>query len=100
MAIAPIQGFAPATSVAGVPSLPARTEAAGGFEKVISGLMDEVKAAESQASTEVAKLAAGKTDNIHQVMLALGKSEVQFNYMMEVRNRLVEAYKEVNRMSV
>lgn len=100
MSLSPIQGLPSATPVAAVPTLPARQEAAGGFEQVIGGLMDEVKTAERQAAVEVAKLAAGKTDSVHQVMLALGKSEVQFNYMMEVRNRLVEAYKEINRMSV
>jgi flagellar hook-basal body complex protein FliE len=101
MAISSIQGLTSAGPVAGVTPLPQAAKPGGeGFEKVLTGLLDDMKAAESQAATEVARLAAGKTDNVHQAMLALGKSEIQFNYMMEVRNRLVEAYKEINRMSV
>ena len=101
MSLSAIQGLTPASPLAGVSPLAHGIKPAGeGFEKVFTGLLDEMKASEGQAAAEVAKLAAGKTDSVHQAMLALGKSEVQFNYMMEIRNRLVEAYKEINRMSV
>jgi len=72
----------------------------GDFAGLVDRLATEVDQLQQKADKEVARLAAGGTDNIHQVMLALGKAEVAFTYMLEVRNRLVEAYKEVMRMQV
>ena len=101
MAIAPISALSPAGSLTSIQPLnPATKAATTDFGKIVSNLVQETSQLQDQAASEVAKLAAGKTDNVHQVMLAMGKSEVQFNYMMEVRNRLVDAYKEVMRMSV
>ena len=60
----------------------------------------EVDQLQQDAGDQVAKLAAGKMDNMHQVMLSLGKAEIAFSYMLEIRNRLVEAYKDVMRMQL
>ena len=72
----------------------------GEFMKVLSKIGKDVSKTQAVADEQVAALASGKTDNIHQVMLSLGKAESSFNYMMAVRNRLVEAYKEVMRIQV
>jgi len=72
----------------------------GGFVKMVSDFAREVDQAQQKANEDVARLAAGKTDNVHKVMLSLGKAEISFDYLMEVRSRLLEAYKEVMRMPV
>ena len=44
--------------------------------------------------------AAGETDNIPQVMLAAEKADIAFQFTMQVRNKTMEAYSEIMRMSI
>ena len=99
ISIAPLQ---PTQPIASPVTLQAKTVKGGPgeFMKVLTRIGKDVSKTQKVADEQVAALASGKTDNIHQVMLSLGKAETSFNYMMEVRNRLVEAYKEVMRIQV
>lgn len=42
----------------------------------------------------------GQTENVHQTMVALQKADASFQLMMQVRNKLVAAYEEINRMQI
>jgi len=44
--------------------------------------------------------AAGKTDNIHQVMIAGEKADVALQLTMQIRNKVIEAYNEIMRMQI
>ena len=100
MATAPIQPLQPAQSVAGIEPLKPAASGAGDFGQLVGRMLQDVNQSQNQAADAVAQLAAGKTDNVHQVMIALGKAEVSFNYMLEVRNRLLDAYKQVMQMPI
>ena len=95
VSITPLQPAQPLTSLK--PIQPAES-GPGEFVKLVGKFTKDVNELQQQAADQVAQLATGKTDNIHQVMLSLGKAESSFNYMMEVRSRLIDAYKEVMRM--
>jgi len=97
ISISPLQPTPPVKPLA---PLDAAGQGPGDFMKLVGNFTREVNTLQKNAAAEVARLAEGKTDNIHQVMLALGKAETGFNYMMEVRAKLLEAYKEVMRMPV
>lgn len=45
-------------------------------------------------------LAAGKTDNIHHVMLSLGSAKLSLQLLVQVRNKLLEGYQDILRMQV
>ncbi len=97
ISIAPLQ---PTQPIASPTTLQANSLKGGPVEimKVLTRIGSDVSKTQKVADEQVAALASGKTDNIHQVMLSLGKAEVSFNYMMEVRNRLMDAYNEIMRM--
>lgn len=44
--------------------------------------------------------AAGKTDNIHQVLLAAEKADIAFQFTMQIRNKIMDAYTEIMRMNI
>lgn len=44
--------------------------------------------------------AAGKTDNIHQVMLAAEKADIALQFTMQIRNKIMDAYSEIMRMQI
>jgi flagellar hook-basal body complex protein FliE len=76
---------------------------AGGGGAFLSSLKDAIaKANEIQveASREVDKLMTGENQNVHQTMIALQKADVSFQMMMQVRNKIVSAYEEIQKMQV
>jgi flagellar hook-basal body complex protein FliE len=52
------------------------------------------------AEKAINDLSVGKTENMGEVLAAVRKAELSFNLMMEIRNKLVDAYNEVMRMRV
>ena len=54
----------------------------------------------ADADVQVARLAAGDTDNLHQVMIALDEAKLSFQLMVQVRNKLLESYQDVLRMQI
>ncbi len=95
-----IRPLEPAQPLTSIEPLKPGEKSAGGFGKLVTNFGKEVNEIQERAAEQVARLAEGKVDNIHQVMIALGRAEITFNYMMAIRNKLVEAYKEVMRMPV
>lgn len=53
---------------------------------------------QSDAMTE--KLINGGNVDLHEVMIASQKASITLNATMEVRNKVIEAYQEIMRMSV
>ena len=45
-------------------------------------------------------LALGKPVELHQVMLAATKAQIAMELLIEIRNKLIEAYKQVSQMPV
>lgn len=53
---------------------------------------------ESEKLTE--DFAAGRTDNIHQVLIAGEKAEIALQFTMQIRNKILDAYNEIMRMQI
>ena len=70
------------------------------FGKVLESMLDETNGAQVGADQALQKLVVGETDDLNGVMLAMAKADVSFRMMLEVRNKLVDAYQEVMRMQV
>ncbi len=49
---------------------------------------------------QMRNLVAGDVENLHQVMMSLEKAKLSFELVVQVRNRLLEAYQDVMRMQV
>ncbi|MCC2642984.1 MAG: fliE [Nitrospira sp.] len=68
----------------------------GSLKDAISSIND----AQTGASQAVDALVTGQSNNIHQTMVALQQADVSFQLMMQVRNKLVTAYEEIQRMQI
>jgi flagellar hook-basal body complex protein FliE len=71
------------------------------------GFMDSLKAAigkandvQLQATQAVDALMTGQTQDVHRTMVALQQADVSFQLMMQIRNKLVTAYEEIQHMQV
>jgi len=70
------------------------------FEPWLVNKFDELNENITESDMLVRKLAMGETENLHQVMIAMEKSKLQFSLLTEVRNKLLEGYQEVMRMQI
>ncbi len=88
---------------AGAP--PAATAASGGADKtqfadVLRNSLEEVDRLQKKADAAIESLATGGAASVHDTMIAMEQADVSFRLMMQVRNKIVEAYQEVLRMQV
>jgi len=80
----------------------AKAEAPGGasFGQVLKDSLAQVNALQKEADGAIQALATGASGTLHDTMLAIQKAELSFKLMMQVRNKIVEAYQEILRMQV
>lgn len=70
------------------------------FASVVENLLHEANGQQIQADQAVRELAMGRADNLHDVMLSVAKADLSFRMVLEVRNRLTEAYQDIMRMQL
>ncbi|MGR3317812.1 MAG: flagellar hook-basal body complex protein FliE [Candidatus Anammoxibacter sp.] len=70
------------------------------FKKTLGSFVNDVNEMQLKADSKIEDFATGKITNMHEVMISMKKAEMSFQFLMEMRNKLVEAYKEVSRMQV
>lgn len=72
-----------------------------GFGQVLGEAINKVSEVQQDATAMATAWEQGKSDKeLADVMIAMQKSSLSFQAMMEVRNKLVEAYREVMNMSI
>ena len=82
------------------PTGPTTTPDGQSFKDLLLDSLDQVNQLQKEAAEGVEKVVTGETDNVAEVFSAVRKSEVAFSMLMEMRNKLVEAYREVQQMRV
>lgn len=70
------------------------------FSKVLENAISNVNENEINAENAVNNFVSGKETSLHNTLIALEKADVSFKLMMQVRNKLMEAYSEIMRTSV
>jgi len=74
--------------------------AAGSFKEVLSDALQQVDEAQKVSDRQIQNVLSGDVQDVHTAMIAMQKAELSFQMMMQVRNKLIEAYQEVMRMQV
>ena len=70
------------------------------FGDVLKDSLSQVNQLQHEADKSIKDLATGGPTTLHDTMIALQKADLSFKLMMQVRNKIVEAYQEVVRMQV
>jgi flagellar hook-basal body complex protein FliE len=72
----------------------------GSFASALEDSIAEVNSMQQKADAAVTALATGEKVSLHETMIAMEQADVSFRLMMQVRNKIVEAYQEILRMQV
>jgi flagellar hook-basal body complex protein FliE len=94
----------PITTLIVPPSLPAPTPAPGaapdGFTRVLQHYLGGAGQQQVQTQQALLDVALGRSDNVHGVVLEAAKADLAFRLLLEVRNRLTDAYQEIMKMQI
>jgi len=68
------------------------------FGAVLSNAVHAVDQLHNSAATQVSNLLRGGGGDLNDVMIAVEKADVSFQLMMQVRNKIVSAYQDIEKM--
>jgi len=70
------------------------------FKSVLLDSLNEVNRLQSEADQQVQRLLTGQTENVTEVLAAVNKAGIAFDLLMQIRNKLTDAYQEIQQMRV
>ena len=75
---------------------------AGGakFGEVLKDAIATVNELQKTSDVEIQKLMTGESQDLHSTLIAVQKADLSFQMMMQVRNKIVQAYQEIMRTQV
>ena len=68
------------------------------FFQTLESAIDKVQEVQSGADQQVAGVLQGDGQDLHTAMVAVEKADLTFQMMMQVRNKIVQAYQTVSQM--
>jgi flagellar hook-basal body complex protein FliE len=81
----------------GKTKIPSKAAGSGNF---FGELVEKVNDLQTQADNKIRNMATGESRELHEVMIAVEKAGISFQFLTQVRNKAVEAYQEIMRMQV
>ena len=69
-----------------------------GFAGVLKSALNQVSGMQSDAQQQVSSLLSGGNADLNKVMVSVEKADVAFQLMMQVRNKIVNAYQDIEKM--
>ncbi len=70
------------------------------FGSVLKDAITDISKLQNDADKAIANVQLEDAGSIHEAMIALEKAGISFQVMMQVRNKILDAYHEVMRMSI
>jgi flagellar hook-basal body complex protein FliE len=68
------------------------------FGDLVNNFIEQTNNAQLNSDASIKDFAAGKTDNVQQVVMAMANADMSFQLFMELRNKLIDSYNELIRM--
>ncbi len=98
-------GLIPPTTPAAGPAAPKPVAGPGAddgpsFKDVLMENIEQVNALQQEAEKAIEDLTAGRRDDVANVMIAKNKADLAFQMLLQVRNKVMDAYEEVKQMRV
>ena len=72
----------------------------GDFQTILQSAIDRVEASRSAANDAVDKFVSGEDQDLHTTMLATQRASLDFELLLQVRNKVVQSYQEIMRMQL
>ncbi len=83
-----------------VPGLGRDSQQGPGFKEQLQEQIEKVNQLQRDATEAIEDLAAGRRDDLESVMIATQKADTAFRLLLQVRNKVMDAYDEVKQLRV
>jgi len=70
------------------------------FAKLLKGSIDDLNKTQEIGEAAMTDIATGQVKDLHQAAIAINKAESSMKFMLEVRNKAINAYKEITRTQI
>ncbi|HJM47121.1 MAG TPA: flagellar hook-basal body complex protein FliE [Candidatus Marinimicrobia bacterium] len=70
------------------------------FGDTISNFLDAVNTAQVDAKDSISEIVTGESENLHEAMAKVEEAKISFELMLEIRNKLLQSFQEIQRMQV
>ena len=70
----------------------------GEFLETLKTTLNQAAELQSNAEKQVTQVLAGNSEDLHSALVAVDKADLSYQLMMQVRNKIIQAYQEVSRM--
>ena len=87
----------PRAAYGGVKNIP---ESRTSFADQLKNAVAEVNDLQTRREDMVEQMVTGEATEVHDVMIAAKESQLAFELLLEIRNKLLESYQEIMRMQV
>ncbi|WP_286947129.1 flagellar hook-basal body complex protein FliE [Acetobacterium sp. UBA5834] len=102
MFIVPMTSIMGTTGIGSVTGNPATTKAAasetglaGDFQNILNDVINNVEETEAVTKVDAYNLSIGNMDDMHTMMINTAKADVALQTMVQLRNKVLEAYQTV-----
>ena len=95
-----LPGIQSATELGESSGIAATPPSGDSFATMLGHMVADVNTKQNIAGEAVGALQSGQGVPLHQAVIAMEEASVSFQLMVEVRNKLLEAYQEVMRMQI
>src|SRR5512143_4044964 len=68
------------------------------FSNILQGAISQVEGAGNSANQSVQQFLSGDGEDLHSTILSVQRADLEFQMLIQVRNKVVSAYQEVMRM--
>ncbi|KNY28385.1 flagellar hook-basal body complex protein FliE [Pseudobacteroides cellulosolvens] len=100
MAVNSVNGFNAISPIVFDRNVPNTENKGLNFAEIFNNAINSVNDLQIQSKELTENLAVGRTDNIHEVLIAGEKAEVALQLTMQIRNKILDAYSEIMRMQI
>ncbi len=87
-------------NLAGIKKDATKVVPTGDFSKVLKNTLSEVNKAQRVGDKAMADIATGEVKDLHQAAIAIDKAQISMKLMLEVRNKALNAYKEISKTQI
>ena len=95
-----LTGLIPGAAPVGTPKVGGGAPPEKGFGDFLTESLQKVNDLQKDADVAASHMAEGGETGIQEAMIAIEKADVAFKLMMEVRQKILDAYQEITRMQV
>ncbi|MDL2274885.1 flagellar hook-basal body complex protein FliE [Desulfosarcina sp. OttesenSCG-928-G10] len=99
LSVSPIQSLMPKFELLGNTATTAASSSTP-FSAYVKEAFKETNQKMLDADQAIEDLVTGRNPDIHGTMIAMQKAEISFELILQIRNKLISAYDEINRMSI